>query len=642
MLVRMAKVQVLGRKRDLERALELLHSLRLLELDPAAGAGPRPERHAETDERERHRDEVRYRLARIDALLALAPGSGGEAPAAATEELEAQLDAVGPRVEELTSRIEELRSERVVLERHTALLRRLLVLVPELERLGESELAALRLATVTLVLSAADERLVDFLREELASLLGPRFWLVSAPIDDEATGCVLLHPRASRQAVQALLGQERIRHLPLPEAYARLSLRSSAEAMERRLFELPGELAAAGEELAKTLTPLVPGWRAARATLSARLEQLDAVALTGETERTFVLGGWTPRTEVARLRAALERVLGGRVAVEELHGDGRDPAAPVLIQNQPPARPFQPFVEFFDTPRAGTIDPTGLTALFLPLMFGLMVGDIVYGVLLLAGALAVRRRFASRSPVVRDVSRVMVAASLWAIVFGVVFGEALGDLGERAGLPALWVYRTSEEAIVPLLLLALAIGAAHVVLGLVLGLVQSVRDRSRGAVADRAGTLLSLAGVFALAAVAAERLPAAAVTPAAAAVVVGLVVVSATQGVLGALLGPLELIGTVTNVLSYIRLAAVGLASVYLAVVANELAVAGPLWLGVVVASFLHALNLALAGFTPAVQALRLHYVEFFGKFFIGGGRPFRPFGTPPESTAREAAPVNP
>jgi len=52
-----------------------------------------------------------------------------------------------------------------------------------------------------------------------------------------------------------------------------------------------------------------------------------------------------------------------------------------------------------------------------------------------------------------------------------------------------------------------------------------------------------------------------------------------------------------------------------------------PAGIGIVVATLLHALNVALAGLSPTVQALRLHYVEFFQKFLIGGGRPFRPFG---------------
>ena len=105
--------------------------------------------------------------------------------------------------------------------------------------------------------------------------------------------------------------------------------------------------------------------------------------------------------------------------------------------------------------------------------------------------------------------------------------------------------------------------------------------------------------------------------------------VMCSQGALGLIMGPLELLGTIGNLLSYLRLAAVGLASAYLAVVANELATVGPLWLGLIVAAFFHALNLALASFSPLIQSLRLHYVEFFSKFFVGGGRAFRPFGDP-------------
>ena len=89
----------------------------------------------------------------------------------------------------------------------------------------------------------------------------------------------------------------------------------------------------------------------------------------------------------------------------------------------------------------------------------------------------------------------------------------------------------------------------------------------------------------------------------------------------------LELIGALGNILSYLRIAAVGLASAYLAIVANEFAAVGPLWLGIIIAAFFHALNLALAGFSPMIQAMRLHYVEFFSKFYAGGGRMFRPFG---------------
>ncbi|NIP81560.1 MAG: hypothetical protein GWM90_21035, partial [Gemmatimonadetes bacterium] len=77
---------------------------------------------------------------------------------------------------------------------------------------------------------------------------------------------------------------------------------------------------------------------------------------------------------------------------------------------------------------------------------------------------------------------------------------------------------------------------------------------------------------------------------------------------------------TIGNVLSYLRIAAIGLASVYLARIANELGAAAPLWIGIAIAALFHALNLVLGVFSPTIQALRLHYVEFFGKFYEGGG----------------------
>ena len=303
------------------------------------------------------------------------------------------------------------------------------------------------------------------------------------------------------------------------------------------------------------------------------------------------------------------------------------------MRNSRVARPFEPLARFLELPRPGSVDPTLLLALFFPLMFGAMVGDVGYGVVLLALAFLARRSAAARTPVLAGVTRILQMGAAWAIVFGVLFGELFGDLGRRVfgGDWALWQYRPAAAALEPLLLFAVAIGAAHVVLGLGLGAWQAVRFREHRELIDKLGSLLVLAGLFGIAGGAAERLPAAATTPSVGAAVVGLVLVMSPHGALGLITGPLALLGTLGNVLSYLRLAAVGLASAHLAGVANELGTVGPIWMGVLVAAFFHALNLALAVFSPTIQGLRLHYVEFFGTFLVGGGRPFTPFGRAPE-----------
>jgi V/A-type H+-transporting ATPase subunit I len=261
-----------------------------------------------------------------------------------------------------------------------------------------------------------------------------------------------------------------------------------------------------------------------------------------------------------------------------------------------------------------------------------MVGDLVYGGLL-AGLGAALRRWPQvpARPVLRDLGSILMASGAWAMLFGLLYGEALGSLGHKLGLPALWFYRGGPDALGPLLLLAVGIGITHVLLGLLLGMRQARRLRQPRTLLQRAGTFFLLAGLAAVAATAVDLLPGQVRTPAMAMMAVMFVVAISARGVMGLLTGPLELLGSFGHVLSYLRLAAVGLASVYLAGVANTLAVSVPLLLGVFVAALLHLLNLALAAFSPMVQALRLHYVEFFSGFYESGGQAFRPFGRRPE-----------
>jgi len=100
----------------------------------------------------------------------------------------------------------------------------------------------------------------------------------------------------------------------------------------------------------------------------------------------------------------------------------------------------------------------------------------------------------------------------------------------------------------------------------------------------------------------------------------------------GGVQGAVEIMGTMGNIMSYARLMAIGMASVMLALVANELAgEVGSILVGALIAVLLHLMNLVMGMFSPFIQSTRLHLVEFNSKFYKGGGRPYRPFGYRPE-----------
>jgi V/A-type H+-transporting ATPase subunit I len=347
---------------------------------------------------------------------------------------------------------------------------------------------------------------------------------------------------------------------------------------------------------------------------------------------TFVIVGWVPARDFERVAATLHTEIGEAVVVSELPiTPDMAKRVPVALQNAAPVRPFESLVRLQSLPHYGGIDPSALMALFLPFFFGMMLGDVGYGVLLLALTFGVSRRF--KTGMLHDLLTILMMGSGWAILFGFAFGEFLGTLGEHLGMHPLLFDRASPEHVSSLLLMTLTVGAVHVTLGLILGVWEAFKDRNRHHLLEHGGMLVGLVALFFMVAVLVDFLPRGFMTPAVAALIIGVVLLGASMGWLGILMGPIEFVGVIGNVMSYLRIAAIGLASVYLAKVANDMAGSiGNLIVGIVIAVLLHALNLVLGAFSPTIHSLRLHYVEFFRKFYEGGGRPYEPFGRQAQS----------
>jgi V/A-type H+-transporting ATPase subunit I len=562
-------------------------------------------------------------VARIEGLL----DELGEAPTGdytlsveeCLAEARAGVEQLVPKVQSLTTRREKLLAELASLPRYEATLRKLLPISPPSARESGK-------ATIGVLVSRAHVGVLDSVGKRAMDLTGGRAEVVASDVDISTRAMLLVFPEEFTGEIEALLGREDVSRLRLPAELGEGPPDVVLAALHLRMTAIPNQV----EGIERDLTGLAALWSpklvAWRDDLRDRIEANSVLSRFGETDMTFVLAGWVPTKEYESLVNTLEEKIGPTVFVQKLPITSEIiKRAPVALRNPRIAQPFESLVNLLAIPRYGHIDPTRLMAFFLPIFFGMILGDVGYGLVLLALSLFLLRKF--KSGVVRDVLIVLAMGAGWSIVFGILFGEAFGTLGEHLGMHPLWFDRASPEHVAGLLIMTLAIGAIHITLGLILGVWEALKDRSRSHLLERGGMLLGLVSLFLLVGVLANILPGELRTPAWVGIIIGVVLLGASMGWLGIIMGPIEFIGLIGNVLSYLRIAAIGLASVYLAKVANDVAgLVGNILVGVIIALLIHALNLVLGAFSPTIHSLRLHYVEFFRKFYEGGGRPYEPF----------------
>jgi V/A-type H+-transporting ATPase subunit I len=618
----MKRVQLIGPRDTLPRALSFLQGQGVLDLRaPAAAGGDAALVHrVEPGPEDAGREALLAEgIRRSEALVArLAPGPQGDVlpealPEAGSAALLERLGAIEEEIGALEARRAALVEERDATERFSHLVVALAPLEHGLDRALSPEYHGL-------VLKNEPEALA-LLRGEVRRITGGVCEVTARSIDESTTGVLVVVPRAHGRALSALLFERGVDEVRLPATYAGRALVDVLLLMAARQRAIPGEIDALDAALARRAAALRPALEGAAGRARAELGRLAAWGRCGETRFAYVVSGYVPEERVVALEAAVEKELGGGAALLA-HRPERSEwgAVPVVLRNHPWVRPFERLLALVPLPRYGSVDATPWLAVFFPLFFGLVLGDVAFGAIGIAAALLVRwRGWGGRTG--KDLAHVALACSVSAVVFGILFGEALGELGAHAGLHPLLLDR--RRAFMALLGLALAIGALHVVVGLALGVAAALRRGSRRMALGRAAKLLLVACAAACAGAMAGSLPHAAIRPLLLGAVGCLGLAVLAEGPLAAL----DLVLGLGNVLSYARLMALGLASVMLAEVANLVAgTLEPRAAGVVLAVLLHAVNFTLGLISPTVAALRLHYVEFFEKFYDEGGAPYRPF----------------
>ena len=621
MLVRMSKVEITGPRNEMLPVLETIERAEVLQIDPEIkgrideGAVLQVRPLALDGRMLAERLFLEDLSVKVDRLLALLPDvETRESHLSAPSAVNSIAAVIGKHVqsaEERERRREALQGELAQLNRYTVFLSTVESLAPK-----GADGAGLEFIGVEVRDPAALEQLT---RVAGRLLLGAE--VRTARAEDGSYIGLLTTEKDLATKLKEGLRDNRIPEIALPAYLEGLSLPEKIRATRARQEALRADVAA----LDKEARDFALSWRGlyenVRDWLRRRLALLRTSASMYETDRCFVLYGWMPSASVEGLRKTLVAKHGETVVVEEREILQQDlDEVPVALRNPAYFKPFELLLRPLPAPRYSSIDPTPFIGIFFPLFFGMILGDIGYGLVLLLVAIGLVV-FAKGRRTLRQVGQILAVASVYSIIFGALYGECFGELGAQwLGLgPACIDRRTS---IVPMLYFALAVGAVHVLVGLVLGIVSSLKGhRKREAVARLFSilALLCMAGVLAsyFAPVAALlRKP----------LLMTMLVIGPVLLLTGGLLAPFELLRHLGNIVSYARIMAVGLASVLLAYVANELAgAAGSVWMGIAVAVLLHAFNILLGVFAPTIHALRLHYVEFFGKFIETGGRRYEP-----------------
>lgn len=364
--------------------------------------------------------------------------------------------------------------------------------------------------------------------------------------------------------------------------------------------------------------------------LNIAKEKVNALHNFRTTESFSVLEAWVPEKDFEKFHETIKNSSNEYYMEADEKED-----SPTLLDNPKPAKPFELITEMYSLPKYKQFDPTIILAVTFTIFFGFMLTDFAYGLILAGIGYLAYKGATYKGDGAKNFSKLLIYFGISAALIGIVFGSYFGDFFQKLGFAVPTPIDPMQD-ITLMLGLSLGIGFIHIFSGLFIGFIENLRSgKIRDGLRDQAIWILVLASIVLF--ILKQNLWGIALIILA--VIMQVTIKMIEEGAITAILSIFAFPGFIGDLFSYARLMAlaVGTAGIALAVNFIVLMVFGfPFvgWVfGIIIFIIGHLFNLAMNGLGAFIHTTRLHFLEFFTKFYDGGGKGYVPFLAQRDST---------